>query len=231
MASQHASDASDVSFCQSLYTISMNATLPAGRIVDPSTSARFNRHADGTTDDYRNSTGQLLDVLHTKPFENGVVGIRRQYPACLTDHQLEKFDENETHLQWYSYIEGGRSLGRLTVTLAWNQDKDVQSVRVVGKPTVTEPKVTKVWKYQYVENGEVKKDHCELEVEASPIVVPIAGDSPGTTDLAKNQFALVVAWAFPFTSAGVMAGRRPVSPRSCMSTASWATRSTSDTRS
>ena len=185
----------------------MQASLPTGTVVDPSTYARYNRNSAAGDADYRDSVGRVDSILHTYPFTSKAGGVAREYPACLTEAQLKKLDGK--NIDWYSEFEGGASLGQLRVTLAVLQGKNGDTVQVVGEPTVSNPKVTKVWHYRYKDRGKYAYDSCHLDEHAKPLVAPIAGAEPGRSGLDTSQFAIAVAWAFPYDPTGLSLRTEP----------------------
>jgi hypothetical protein len=197
-----ASGADSPSFCQSVYTVTMQATLPGETVVDPSTTARYNTNVNPTHADYRDSTGYMNKVVHTKVFQNGIAGVRRQFPACMSEDLIKKLDKKDVNVSWYSSYIGGDSLGSLKVVLAYNQQQGVRTVRTVGTPTVTSSSVDRVWQWRYKEGGAEHTGSCALPNDAEPVVVPVSGDEPGTSELLKSQFAIMVAWGLPFAAPG-----------------------------
>jgi hypothetical protein len=194
--------ADSASFCQSVYTVTMQATLPGEQVVDPSTTARYNTNFNPREADYRDSTGYVNKILHTKVFQNKGVGVRRQFPACMAESLIHKLDKNEVDVSWYSSYLGGDKLGSIKVVLAYNQEKGVRTVRTVGTPKLSPVTVYRLFRWRYRMDGKNVTGSCTDHNEAEPVVVPISGAEPGESGLDNSQFAIMVAWAFPFAAPG-----------------------------
>jgi hypothetical protein len=201
-AADAASNPDGVTFCQSVYTVTMQATLPGEQVVDPSTTARYNTKFNPREADYRDSTGYVNKILHTKVFQNKGVGVRRQFPACMDESLIHKLDKNDVDVSWYSSYLGGDKLGSFKVVLAYNQEKGVRTVRTVGTPKLSPVTVYRLFRWRYRMDGKTVTDSCTDHNEAVPVVVPISGAEPGESGLDNSQFAIMVAWAFPFAAPG-----------------------------
>ena len=202
VAADAASNADGVTFCQSVYTVTMQATLPGEQVVDPSTTARYNTNFNPREADYRDSTNYVNKILHTKVFQNKGVGVRRQFPACMAESLIHKLDKNDVDVSWYSSYLGGDKLGSVKVVLAYNQEKGVRTVRTVGTPKFTPVTVYRLFRWKYRMDGKEVTGSCTDHNEAEPVVVPLSGAEPGESGLDNAQFAIMVAWAFPFAAPG-----------------------------
>jgi hypothetical protein len=203
---------SGVSKCESLYGLTLTATLPNlphGILVDPSPYARYNRNQDPTQVGWSLSapswSGQL-SYYYAKLFNRAT-----RYPACMTPAQVEEFDKLHAQVAWYSYIEGGGvQLGQVKVRLAYNHSDN--TVSLAGPWTATQGKLTKVfrWEVNYkVRNPKLpwtaprtveEEGECFQSAMTVPVLVAV---DVGKKGLASNEFAVEVAWWLPFDPLGV----------------------------
>jgi hypothetical protein len=195
-----ATAAGPVNLCQSVYTVHVLTGIPKAAdvpndphtgspyVVDASSLARYDMHADPRTPDYRSANGAIEFLNHTTPFRQALFK-GRQYPGCMRQHQVHELNEKGANVKWYSYITG-TSFGSYSIPIAYNQD--LRRTSLVAAPTVTRAKLTRVWEWK---DGE-ETGHCSQKVRAPMLAVPITNG---------NTFTILLAWGFPFDPPGVIA--------------------------
>jgi hypothetical protein len=196
------------------YTINMQASIPQGIIVDPSSAARYNTTSDNGAEGYNTET----------PFLKALIGTELEYPECLSAQEVQEDTEKGLRAEWYSYWLGGNSLGKIKIPLQW--DESSRDVTLLDGVSTTTYNLTRVFKYR-LSHATVKaggkggnvptfafsgpSEECEESVPVKMLVAPVAGgdDLEMAPGLPVNEFSIVAAWEFPGSPAGARVNPEP----------------------
>jgi hypothetical protein len=206
------------------YTVNLQASVPQGIVVDPSTAAHFNTTADNGPEGFpkESTISQAVKQI-------AVLAKEPEFPECLSAAEVAEDTEKHMESEWYSYYLGDTSLGKISVPLQW--DETTQQVTLAGSLFVTQYNLTRVFKYrlghqvvtevtspyndrEYKYTKVVYDDQVEECTETVPVkmlVAPVAGGDglevgTGTPD---NAFTIVAAWEFPFAPLGAAVNPEP----------------------
>ncbi len=196
----HATSASYVSQCASVYTVTLSASLPRGVMVDPSYEAHYNVTPDNDTDGYNYKTGGLLPFLHNDILRKRL-DLATEYPECLAPEAKSLAEEKAT-VAWYTAIHGG-ALGSVQIPVVYNQD-DGGTVHVLA-PVTTTATLTREFDYRLTIDGHTTKQlQCHETATVPVFVLPVGGADGTDAPLDPQGFTIIVGWALPFDAAGAV---------------------------
>jgi hypothetical protein len=197
----HAAMTGPVTFCKSVYTVTMSASLNERVFADPSLAAHYNTDSDPDKAGYNHKIPWYYSLSHNETVRREL-GAATEFPECMSDSDVAMYTRAHDRVEWYSYLLGGSSLGSVTVQLTWDQHQ--QTVEDYGDPTWTPGLVTKVWKWHVTGSGGYSRTGtCRITDEVRPIALAVGGDDGTKAKLKPTQFAIVAAWGIPFDSPGV----------------------------
>ncbi len=196
------------SYCQSLYTIGLSASIKQSQIVDPSLKAPFNSSTDPSHPHYSGSTSAAR-FLYQSGFDS-LFEAYPKYPSCLDPEELVDLARHATKVRWYTYMTSGSSLGKISIPLVWNQNtgKADQPQQVVfdpdDSPSSSNGSLTRVWRFIiYPSNGAPVKGSCHITMPLTPryFYVPGGSDTEWKVD-GPTSFTIIALWYIPFEPAG-----------------------------
>jgi hypothetical protein len=197
----HAAITGPVTFCQSVYTVTMSASLNERVFADPSLAAHYNTDSDPDKAGYNHKVPWYYSLSHNETVRKEL-GLATEFPECMSESDVASFTKAHDKVEWYSYLLGGSSLGSVTVQLTWDQHQ--QTVDHYGNPTWTPGSVTRVWKWHVTGSGGYSRTGtCKLTGEVRPIAMAVGGDDGTEAKLKPTQFAIVAAWGIPFDPPGI----------------------------
>jgi hypothetical protein len=197
----HAAMTGPVTFCQSVYTVTMSASLNEKVFADPSLAAHYNTDSNPDRAGYNHKIPWYYSLTHNETVRKEL-GFATEYPECMSNSEVADYTEAHRKVEWYSYLLGGSSLGSVTVQVTWDQHN--QTVDDYGDPTWTPGSVTRVWKWHVTGSGGYSRTGtCKLTGEVRPIALAVGGDDGTEAKLKPTQFAIVAAWGIPFDPPGI----------------------------
>jgi hypothetical protein len=202
------------SLCKSQYTLTLSADIPQKQIVDPSPNAPYNRSKSKGEATFPGGTSTAGILFYDHGLDS-VFEEYPKYPGCEeiyghtegeVEHALEHLAEHKIKMRWYTYMSGG-DLGKVTIPLVFNQSQGADGTVFYGasNPTETSGELTRVWKYQYVNDSKhpaSKTYTCKAEAKISPMAIAVPGGGDKTGSVNDNAFTAIVLWYFPFDPSG-----------------------------
>lgn len=196
------------SYCQSLYTFKLSASIKQPQIVDPSLKAPFNSSTNPSDPHYSASTS-VARFLYRSGFDS-LFEAYGKYPSCLYKEEMIDLARHATQVRWYTYMTGGSSLGKISIPLVWNQNtgKADQPQQVVydpsDEPSSSNGSLTRVWRFIiYPSNGAPVSGSCHLTMPIVPRYFYVPGGSADERKVGgPTSFTIIALWYFPFSPAG-----------------------------
>jgi hypothetical protein len=182
------------SLCISSYTLSISAKIPQKIFVDPSPDAHYNR----------NSNPHLGEYVSGRSYvgARGVVIEKNEYPECMPPGKVTAYTNGHAEVEWYSYIDGGVSLGKVDLPVTWNQDTG--KTDLLSEPVETTGTLTREFRWRVRFPGHKPLyDKCTQTAHVPMLVWAVAGADGVEAKLAKNEFTVVAAWWLPFDAPGL----------------------------
>ena len=184
--------------CVSSYTLTIAAKIPQKILVDPSPEANFVVGSNPTVGVYRTH-----DNFGAENSTGGQVIGKEYWPACMPLGKAEAYAAGGGQAQWYSYVDGDTSLGKVSIPIAWNQDH--QSTDLAGVPVETLGTLTREFRWRVNFSGRKSiYGQCPETAHVPLMVWPVAGGDGAQTKLRNNEFTIVAAWWLPFDAPGLI---------------------------